>query len=96
MTKPKAAARSPEYLAYVRSKPCWVCQNAPSEPHHTQRGGTGLKGSDFSVVPLCRACHGEVHQIGRNTFENKYDIHLNDAVVKYLVLWVESLPMPMP
>ena len=30
--------------------------------HHTKTGGIGIKGSDYTCVPLCPHCHNEVHQ----------------------------------
>lgn len=60
--------RSPEYLAFVRSKPCCVCgRPGPSEAHHHgPRGakGMGTKCSDVFVCPLDRACHNDWHSMG--------------------------------
>ena len=63
--KPAPPARSPEYLAYVRSYPCCSCPEegashpaeVPSEAHHQGRRGVGQKCSDFRCVPLCGLCH---------------------------------------
>lgn len=50
--------RNDDYLRFVGTHACWDCgAAAPSDPHHTETGGTGLKGSDYSAVPLCRRCH---------------------------------------
>ncbi len=38
---------------------CW----GPIDPHHTQRGGAGLKGSDHAVIPLCRKHHGNIEDL---------------------------------
>lgn len=60
--------RSPKYLAFIRSQPCCICGWLPMtsygylmHAHHTETGGMGTKGSDFSAVPLCFACHRKVH-----------------------------------
>lgn len=54
--------RDKKYLAWVKTLPCIECQApGPSEPHHTETGGTGIKGSDYSAVPLCNKHHQEWH-----------------------------------
>jgi hypothetical protein len=63
--------KNEKYLSFIRKKPCCVCSNPESEPHHIRqklfvppkyRGGIGLKPFDFMTVPLCRSCHTKVHQ----------------------------------
>jgi hypothetical protein len=67
-----ARIEAPEYLAWVRSLPCWVC-NSPfkSDAHH--RIGHGRCGSvktdDLEAMPLCPACHRELHDNGWHAFE---------------------------
>lgn len=60
--------RSPEYLAFVRAKPCCVCgKPGPSEAHHwggKGSRGTGQKCSDAFTAPLCRAHHDQWHLSG--------------------------------
>jgi len=68
----KQVARSEEYLEFVRMLPCCICKEWPSEPHHTESGGVGMKGSDYSAIPLCRPHHRECHDIGKLTFQEKY------------------------
>jgi len=54
--------RSARYLAYVRMLPCAGCDtDAPSEPHHIEHLGMGIKGSDYACVPTCRRCHDSFH-----------------------------------
>ena len=91
MTKKKGVARSPEYLDYIRQKPCCVCQISPAVPHHTARGGTGLKGSDFSCVPLCVAHHGLVHSMGRHTFQATHGVCFEDIVAQCQAKRLEPL-----
>jgi hypothetical protein len=59
--------RSEKYLAFVRSLPCCVCGTTPCDPHHViglgwQLSGTGLTAPDSFAMPLCRACHDQVHR----------------------------------
>src|SRR5260370_4213609 len=57
--------RSSRYLAWIRTLECTICGLPPSEykrieAAHTKllgSGGTGLKSSDYSCVPLCTNCH---------------------------------------
>lgn len=59
--------RSPDYLAWVRSLPCSACSIQGCDAHHVIGLGWGLSGMgltapDSYVMPLCRACHGEMHR----------------------------------
>ncbi|WP_129141506.1 DUF968 domain-containing protein [Modicisalibacter coralii] len=59
--------RSPAYLAFVRSLPCCACGVSPCDPHHViglhwGLSGAGMTAPDNYAMPLCRACHGEMHR----------------------------------
>lgn len=61
-------ARNPSYLTFIREQSCQMCGYAPTDSykylmhaHHTETGGISSKGSDYSAVPLCFACHRKVH-----------------------------------
>lgn len=58
--------RSPSYLAFVRTLPCCACDITPCDAHHVVgiygAGGMGLKAEDSLSMPLCRACHMELHR----------------------------------
>ena len=63
-----ATVKNPEYLAFLRSRPCILCFSEHSEPHHVFKtlagisyAGIGLKGSDFLAIPVCRRCHTRFH-----------------------------------
>lgn len=64
--KPAGPWRSPDYLAFVRSKPCaWCNAPAPSEASHHGKHGIGTKAGDHRCIPLCSMCHrGEYHRTG--------------------------------
>lgn len=58
--------RSEPYLAFVRSLPCCNCQGPGRDTHHViglhwGLSGQGLTAPDSFAMPLCRACHNEVH-----------------------------------
>lgn len=67
-SRPKTP-RSAEYLAFVRGHPCAICRR-PADSHHAfGRRGVRIKSSDFTVLPLCRLHHIELHRSGRTSFE---------------------------
>lgn len=78
------------YRRHIYKSRCLVegCKFA-SEPHHLRGkglgGGTGLKPSDLSAIPLCSKHHRELHDIGIESFEKLHGLDL----VKELVfcLW---------
>lgn len=58
-----------------RTLPCCACgERAPSDPHHVRSRGAGGKDSD--CAPLCRECHGHLHQVGIRAFEESRGIDL--------------------
>ena len=62
--------RAPEYLKWVASLPCLVCQRRPSDAHHLKRvqpNAMGRKPGDQWVVPLCRIHHRALHDAGDET-----------------------------
>jgi len=50
--------KSPEYLAYIRSKPCIICNSSEVVAHHEppKKMGGG-NSTDYHCVPLCARCH---------------------------------------
>lgn len=67
--------RDSKYLQYVRQQGCVICgKKVNIEAHHTEGGGMGLKGSDYSCVGLCPFHHGEVHRIRKDAIPNLQQI----------------------
>lgn len=65
------------------SKKCCIC-GRPSDLHHLDAVGAGRDREDIvhegmEVLPLCREHHTEIHQIGIQTFMNKY--HLVGGII---------------
>ena len=62
--------RDPQYLDFIRSKPCIVCGRSSQrcEAHHindiTVGGGMAEKVPDHYTVPLCHECHQTLHNTG--------------------------------
>lgn len=78
-----ATPRSETYMEFIRRCPCAVRQTYGVEPHHTATGGTGMKGSDLSCIPLDPDLHREYHDIGKESFEKKYDVSMASLVAEY-------------
>lgn len=52
-------------LRAVASQPCAVCfADAPSDPHHLVSRGAGGPDLPYNILPACRRCHQEIHQLG--------------------------------
>lgn len=59
--------RSKAHLLFVRSQPCLVCKQTPSDAHHlkfAQQRALSRKVSDEFTVPLCRTHHRQLHRQG--------------------------------
>lgn len=79
---------NPQYLDFVRNQACIVCGVQPVDVHHAKTKGSG--GSDLTAVPLCRFHHQECHQIGRQSFQEKYQFDFRDCQIKSLERYVKN------
>ena len=57
---------SEDYLEWVRQQDCAFCMKpGPNDAHHIKGvgyfSGIGMKASDLLSMPLCRECHGRMH-----------------------------------
>ena len=77
------------YISYVINQPCLVCYAMPCDPHHTKT--VGSFGSDYTVISLCRKHHTECHQIGKNTFQEKYGIDFDTEIIKLLIGYIKEM-----
>lgn len=66
---------STHLVAYLNAMPCMVCGRVPCDAAHVKSRGAG-GGYRDNLVPLCREHHTEQHQIGIETFQNKYQIDM--------------------
>ncbi|OPY03520.1 MAG: hypothetical protein A4E60_00185 [Syntrophorhabdus sp. PtaB.Bin047] len=83
--------RSPKYLAFIRRQPCVVSGSSPSVPHHTSKAGMALKGSDYLTVPLTPELHSELHTIGQESFQRKYNVDFSVCITRLLSAYVNRL-----
>lgn len=64
---------------FVVCLPCSVCgAPPPSDPDHRPTRSRG--GDDRFLWPLCHRHHVEIHSIGIETFERKYEVRVADCV----------------
>lgn len=68
--------RSKKYLQFIQNQPCVICGSVPSDPHHIEAGGMGIKTDDTRVISLCRKHHSEVHATGKKSFQVKYSLDM--------------------
>jgi hypothetical protein len=80
----KGPPRNWRYRAWIRSLPSCISRKLGCEAAHTgSDGGTAIKASDYSCVPLTPEEHRLYHQIGRPAFERRFRISFR-AIVKEL------------
>jgi len=78
--------RDKKYLDFIRKQPCWRCSKpSPSHAHHTETGGVGIKGSDYSAIPECAKCHRIGHDLESKKRENVYAL-----IKKYQCIYTQN------
>lgn len=56
---------------------CVACGASWSDLHHIKTRGAGGDDQEWNLMPLCRACHTQVHQIGLGHFSQRnYQVRL--------------------
>tara|TARA_R100001163_G_C4987738_1_gene141503 strand:+ start:306 stop:620 length:315 start_codon:yes stop_codon:yes gene_type:complete len=85
---------SEEYLEYIKKLPCCVTgTNVSVDAHHLEHIGMGHDRKQpnqkhFTAVPLNRIMHTEVHAIGLNKFQSKYNVQLWQEAYYYFAKWL--------
>lgn len=99
----QSAPRSSDYLAWLHHFPCPINGTLPVDAHHASgtRGG-GQKASDYGAIPLDHELHMEYHNIGRESFEKKYNVDMEELTLNYLHRYItgqwltlQHLPEPI-
>ena len=70
--------RSVKHLNFVRSLSCYISDQTPSQACHIRiltDGGTGIKPSDFYVLPFTYHFHKMQSDIGELNFYKKFNIN---------------------
>lgn len=57
------ADEDPKYTAWLRTLSCCMCGKRGTEAHHKTGAGMALRAHDHEAMPLCRACHRELHAL---------------------------------
>jgi hypothetical protein len=71
---------NPKYEAWVRTRPCIICDTpGPSHCHHIKGvgklSGTGLKAPSWASLPLCHKCHALMHH-GKTLWPAQWELAL--------------------
>lgn len=75
--------KDPKHLKRVAAMECCVCGWPDSDAHHIIGGkdsGMALKPDDTRTIPLCRACHNELHMMGHLTWETMHSVTQEDLL----------------
>ena len=89
--------RDPEYREFVRQFDCVVmgCKGKEIHAHHAETGGMGIKGSDYSCIPVCPNHHTggneSIHQCGPSIFEMIHKLDIRDFQIRLLRRYVKVL-----
>lgn len=76
--------RSEDYLAKVRMLPCAVTGEEGVHAHHMDIGTPGMKGSDYSCIPLRPDLHDFYTRYGQEAFEHKYNVNCWELITNTL------------
>ena len=81
-----------EYLDYMREQSCCVT-GREADLHHLEAIGADHNRKKpnqkhFTIIPLTRELHTEVHQIGLNKFQGKYRVQLWQEAYYYFAKWL--------
>lgn len=88
----KKIYRSKRYLKFISEQPCLIRGTMPSVPHHAiGQKGTGIKSSDYCTVPLSTEMHDKVHRLGRDTFQDRYNVNFKDEIIELLSKYVYKM-----
>jgi len=74
----KKIIRSTKHLNFIRSLPCYISEQTPSQACHIRilsDGGTGLKPSDCFVLPFIYQYHKMQTDLGEQSFYKKFNIN---------------------
>jgi len=74
----KNIIRSVKHLNFIRSLPCYISEQEPSQACHIRilsDGGTGLKPSDYYTLPFIHQYHKMQTDIGEQSFYALFNIN---------------------
>ena len=80
---------SKDHLAWVRRRLCVVSGFGDPVAHHVLR--KSQTENDYATIALTPAIHGELHQMGVDSFERMYAVDSKDALIATLIDRVQEL-----
>ena len=85
--------RDKAYLSFIRSRSCLVTGRSGENivAHHVRmgnRGGMGLKPSDYMTVPLDAIQHTILHNQGEKSFWKNRGINPDQHILTHLLLYL--------
>lgn len=89
--------RDQEYVNWAKAHECVATGSPPpNEPHHVEQRGQGIKGSDYSVIPVASEVHDTIEDKGHRYAEKKYGFDIAEALYgclhEYLFGYQPGLP----
>ena len=57
---------------WLRHPRCEICSLGSSHPHHIRTRGAGGDDEPVNLIALCTTHHTEIHQLGNETFSDRY------------------------
>lgn len=84
--------RSKKYLSFIREKPCLICGDPNTVPHHEGLGLNmmGGKSPDSHAVPLCALCHRRYHDTGP-AFWDARAIDIKMVIIKLVTEYLQQI-----
>ena len=80
-----------KYLQYLREQDtCSLCyKRTPIEPHHIDQIGMGRDRKKalrehYTAIAVCRSCHTEWHNLGKNRYCAKHQINPYEIALYWL------------
>ena len=84
----------PERRAWMKQRPCVICQRRPCDSAHVKSGGTGRKDDYTRTVPMCSTIvaagysgHHAEYDGGKESFMARYGLTLDDLLI--MAEWTE-------
>jgi len=82
-----------DYMEYMKTQSCCLTGQPSPDLHHLEAIGTRGKRyapnqRHFTVIPLSRDKHSELHSLGVHKFQERYNIQLWQEAYYYFAKWL--------
>lgn len=82
-------------VSWVKGLPSVVSGESPCDNVHVRGDGAGRKAGYEYIIPLTRAEHRELHQIGARSFERKCKVFLLMEAARTMSAWLNAADSPL-